>query len=88
MTRTMIYKANILFYPVIVVHSFPRNVLDDLQTLVAELKGDFYGRLFLLLPCKVSHNGADVLLATQTFRFLSTEEPNVVGRLLYVVFLL
>ena len=71
-------------YPVIFLHSLPRNILDNLESLVAELQRHLDGRLLLLLAHQMPHHGCDELLAPEPLRLLGPQEPDVVGGLLYV----
>ena len=71
-------------YPVIFLHSLPRNILDNLESLVAELQRHLDGRLLLLLAHQMPHHGCDEFLAPEPFGLLGPQEPDVVGGLLYV----
>ena len=70
------------------MHSLPRNILDNLEPLVAELQRHFDGGLLLLLADEVSHHGRDVVLAAQPLALLGAQEPHVVGGLLDLVLVL
>ena len=70
------------------MHSLPRNILDNLEPLVAELQRHFDGCLLLLLADEVSHHGGDVVLAAQPLALLGAQEPHVVGGLLDLVLVL
>lgn len=82
--KTQLLYGQLSPYPVIFLHSLPRNILDDLESLVAELQRHLDGRLLLLLADQVPHHGADELLAPEPLGLLGPQEPDVVGGLLDV----
>ena len=82
--KTQLLYGQLSPYPVIFLHSLPRNVLDDLESLVAELQRHLDGRLFLLLAHQVPHHRVDELLAPEPLGLLGPQEPDIVGGLLDV----
>ena len=82
--KTQLLYGQLSPYPVIFLHSLPRNILDDLESLVAELQRHLDGRLLLLLADQVPHHGADELLAPEPLGLFGPQEPDVVGGLLDV----
>ena len=82
--KTQLLYGQLSPYPVIFLHSLPRNVLDDLESLVAELQRHLDGRLLLLLAHQVPHHRVDELLAPEPLGLLGPQEPDIVGGLLNV----